>query len=108
MAGKSSPVTSSDLGELRSKVTELVAKNAMAMVQNAIDAVNEEGQYQAIKFLFEMIGLYPAVADDESKVEDSLAGVLLQHLGLDTRTDKPKQPENLGKVIPYNDSGARV
>jgi hypothetical protein len=36
------------------------------MVQQAIDAVKEEGQYQAIKYLFDMIGLYPAAAQDES------------------------------------------
>ena len=52
------------------------------MVQHAIDAVNEEGQYQAIKYLLEMIGLYPASADDDSVTEDSLARTLLLHLGL--------------------------
>jgi len=38
-----------------------------------LDAVNEEGQYQAIKYLFEMIGSYPASADDDSVPEDSFA-----------------------------------
>jgi len=59
----------------------LVAKNAVAMVQNAIDAVNEQGQYQAIKYLFEMVGLYPAEGNDESEVQNSLAHTLLEHLG---------------------------
>lgn len=53
------------------QITDLVAHNAV--VQQAIDAVNEEGQYQAIKYLFEIIGLYPASAADECPVEDSLA-----------------------------------
>jgi hypothetical protein len=52
------------------------------MVQQAIDAVREEGQYQAIKYLFEMIGLYPAVAQEDSESQDSLAQVLLEQLGL--------------------------
>jgi hypothetical protein len=52
------------------------------MVQQAIDAVNEEGQYQAIKYLFEMIGLYPAAPGDESPLHDSLAKTLLRQLGL--------------------------
>jgi hypothetical protein len=59
-----------------------VAQNAVAMVQHAIDTVNEEGQYQAIKYRFEMVGLYPAQADDESPVEDSLVKTLLHQLGL--------------------------
>ena len=71
-----------DLSELRRKISELVARNAVPMVQQAIDAVREEGQYQAIKYLFEMIGLYPAVAQEDSESQDSLAQVLLEQLGL--------------------------
>lgn len=71
-----------DLSELRRKISELVARNAVPMVQQAIDAVREEGQYQAIKYLFEIIGLYPAVAQDDSESQDSLAQILLEQLGL--------------------------
>jgi hypothetical protein len=79
---KKASVPREDHSTLRRQITDLVAQNAVAMVQDAIDAVNEEGQYQAIKYLFEMIGLYPASAGDESAVEDSLAQTLLLHLGL--------------------------
>jgi hypothetical protein len=54
------------------------------MVQQAIDAVRDEGQYQAIKYLFEMIGLYPVIAEEDSESQDSLAQVLLEQLGLTT------------------------
>ena len=73
-----------ELSELRRKISELVARNAVPMVQQAIDAVREEGQYQAIKYLFEMIGLYPAIAEEDSESQDSLAQVLLEQLGLTT------------------------
>jgi len=76
------PGASLELGELRSKITELVAHNAIAMVQCAIDGVMEEGQYQAIKYLFEMVGIYPVVAGSTDEPEDTLAKVLLQHLGV--------------------------
>ena len=72
-----------DLSALRRRITELVARNAVAMVQQAIDAVKDEGQYQAIKYLFEMIGLYPAIADDDNEAQSSLAQTLLDQLGLD-------------------------
>jgi hypothetical protein len=81
-----------DLGALRVAITELVARNAVGMVQQAIDAVKEEGQYQAIKYLFEMIGLYPAVVQGESPVQESLAWTLLQQLGL-----REVAPEKDGK-----------
>lgn len=71
-----------ELAALRRKITELVAQNAVPMVQQAIDAVREDGQYQAMKFLFEMIGLYPASAEDENGGQDSLAEILLAQLGL--------------------------
>jgi len=71
-----------DLSALRLQVTELVARNAVSMVQQAIDAVKDEGQYQAIKYLFEMIGLYPATSSDDAPVQDSLAATLLRRLGL--------------------------
>jgi len=51
------------------------------MEQQAIDAVREDGQYQAIKYLFEMIGLYPAASQDESPMQESLARTLLDHCG---------------------------
>ena len=78
------PDTGADLAELRRKITGLGAQNAVAMVQRAIDSVNEEGQYQAIKYLFEMIGLYPAVANENNEPEDALAQILLRQLGAET------------------------
>lgn len=83
----SGPDNGADLAELRRKITGLVAQNAVAMVQRAIDSVNEEGQYQAIKYLFEMIGLYPAVANENQEPEDGLAQILLQQLGAKTRDE---------------------
>jgi hypothetical protein len=74
--------SATDLCALRLTIAELVARNAVGMVQQAIDAVKEEGQYQAIKYLFEMIGLYPATVQGESPVQESLAWTLLQQLGL--------------------------
>ena len=77
-----------DLSALRRRITDLVARNAVSMVQQAIDAVKEEGQYQAIKYLFEMIGLYPAATDDESEAQSSLTQTLLDHLGISGVTDQ--------------------
>jgi len=71
-----------ELSELRRKIIELVAQNAVPMVQQAIDAVREEGQYQAMKYLFEMVGLYPAVPQEDSESQESLAQLLLDRLGL--------------------------
>lgn len=80
-----------DLSALRGQITDLVSRNAVVMVQNAIDAVNEGGQYQAIKYLFEMIGLYPPSPDDGPEGESSLAAILLEQLGFEASPVKQRQ-----------------
>ena len=80
-----------DLSALRGQITDLVSRNAVVMVQNAIDAVNEGGQYQAIKYLFEMIGLYPPSPDDGPEGESSLAAILLEQLGFEASPAKQRQ-----------------
>jgi hypothetical protein len=77
------PDADATLPELRQRITDLVAHNAIAMVQCAIDAVKEEGQYQAIKYLFEMVGIYPANVGENDAPEDTLSKVLLRHLGVE-------------------------
>lgn len=85
------------LPELRQKITDLVARNAVAMVQCAIDGVMEEGQYQAIKYLFEMVGIYPAAAGEDGAPEDTLSKVLLRHLGIDE--NKSSEGSGAGREI---------
>ena len=77
---------SPDLATLRRQVKELIARNALVMVQHVIDSVNEDGQHQALKCLFEMIGLYPAPATRDEPGEPSLAATLLQQLGIHDST----------------------
>jgi hypothetical protein len=79
-----------ELSALRQEITALVSQNAVVMVQNAIDAVNEGGQYQAIKYLFEMIGLYPPSGDEYQPGESSLATILLEQLGIEDAASKAK------------------
>lgn len=87
------PGSEATLPELRQKITELVARNAVAMVQCAIDGVMEEGQYQAIKYLFEMVGIYPAVSGEGAAPEDTLSKVLLRQLGIE-ETGQERESES--------------
>ena len=89
--------TGADLSKLRRKISELVARNAVSMVQNAIDAVNEGGQYQAMKYLFEMIGLFPASVSEGPAEQDSLTGVLLEALGIHEVTKSPDAKKLTGR-----------
>jgi len=51
------------------------------MVEITIDQVGR-GHYLGMKYLFEMIGLYPATSMDEAPPQDSMTAVLLRRLGL--------------------------
>jgi hypothetical protein len=83
---------SHDFAALRRKITQLIAQNALPMVQQAIDSVREDGQFQAMKYLFEMVGLYPASAEDQTSPQDSLASTLLAELGLAGSPEGREEP----------------
>lgn len=92
-----------DLGEIRREIAELVGGRAVEMVETTIGEA-ESGHYAAMKYLFEIIGLYPATAQAEPSSPDSLAQTLLRRLGLaeDSGTetkvtkDYPRESEAMG------------
>ena len=92
-AGREAP----DLTEIRRQIADIVGNGAVGMVETAIDQVGK-GHYLGMKYLFEMIGLYPATSTNDAAEEDSLAAVLLRRLGL------PKAPIQEPGVT--KDSGA--
>ena len=70
-----------DLAEIRRQINDIVGHGAVGMVEATIDQVGK-GHYLGMKYLFEMIGLYPATSNEEAPTEDSLAAILLRRLGL--------------------------
>ncbi len=68
-----------DLAEIRRQITDLVGNGAVAMVEATMDEVGK-GHYLGMKYLFDMIGLYPATSPDDAPVEDSPAAILLRTL----------------------------
>ncbi len=74
-----------DLTSVRQQITSLVGTEAVGMVATTIEEV-DKGHYAAMKYLFEMVGLYPAAAPEEVAGENSLAKTLLRRLGLPEET----------------------
>jgi len=79
-----------DKETLRDQISKQIHASAQEMVGATIQQVND-GHYQAMKYLFEMIGLFPAPAMQDAQQEDSLAGMLLNRLGMgeETLTEEP-------------------
>jgi hypothetical protein len=69
-----------DLTSIRTEINRLVGNSAVEMVQNTINQVRD-GHYQALRFLFELVGLYPGDPATEAEDEgESLATTLLARL----------------------------
>lgn len=85
-----------DKDELRRQIDGLVMRCGLEMVQETINQVNE-GHYQALKYLFEMIGLYPDPAVSE-EADDSVALQLLKRFGLEPPKNTSTQPTAYRKI----------
>ncbi len=71
------------LATLREQITDKVTGHAAALVETTI-AEADKGHFAAMKYLFEMIGLYPVPSEEEPEVmgESVLAKTLIRRLGL--------------------------
>jgi len=81
IAAKSAAPGPIDPSALREEIKNLVCGGALRMVRTTIAQV-DKGHYQGMKYLFEIIGLFPTTAPQEAHQEDSLAGMLLSRLGM--------------------------
>jgi hypothetical protein len=79
-----------DLVEIRQQIASLVGNDAVGMVEVTMEEV-EKGHYLGMKYLFEMIGLYPAAGEDGVVVPDTMAAILLRRLGSRNRRRRSRQ-----------------
>jgi hypothetical protein len=70
-----------DLNKVREEIAQLVSKHAFEMVLGTIEEA-KNGHYAAMKFLFEMTGLYPASGVEKTEEDNGLARLLLARLGI--------------------------
>ena len=88
-----------DLEAVRKEITGLVGNEAVSMVETTMAEV-EKGHYAAMKFLFEMIGLYPATGKEEAGSGESIASRLIRRLGLPEDPRVETEVTNAGKPEP--------
>jgi hypothetical protein len=91
-----------DLAEIRERIANLVSEEAGRMVESAIEEAHQ-GHFGAMKYLFEIVGLYPAGDAEGGHAENSLAKTLLHRLGLpeepqlENQVTKDSEPSPTGK-----------
>jgi hypothetical protein len=85
-----------DLEAIRKEIAGIVGNEAVSMVEITMAEV-EKGHYAAMKFLFEMIGLYPATGQEEAMSGESIASRLIRRLGF---PEEPRQETEVTKAVP--------
>lgn len=70
-----------EISDVREKIIKIVENEATQMVKSTVAQVRN-GHYLAMKYLFEMAGLFPARAPAPAESEESLTKTLLLNLGL--------------------------
>lgn len=73
-----------DLDALRQKIANYVGSKGLEMVRTATDEAVKVGNLSSLKYLFEMIGLYPPTATESAQETDGddLARLLLKRLNV--------------------------
>jgi hypothetical protein len=91
-----------DAVTLRQEIEDLIKREAVPMVKSTIGEA-EDGHFAAMKYLFEMVGLFPGTVEPESEQDDSLAKILLQRLGMTDVTpgtsDSAKGISTIGDAV---------
>jgi hypothetical protein len=88
------PFKPANLHQVRQEIVQLVSEHACDMVLRTIQEA-KKGHHAAMKFLFEMTGLYPASSVEDNREGDGLAKLLLEQLGISPEPERDTVAESL-------------
>lgn len=92
-----SQAKNSEFSTVRRKINDLVAREAVEMAGGAVDAA-KDGQYAAMKCLFELVGLFPAAPESVEAPGEGLVERLLRKLEI----EEPPEVESVSGENPEN------
>ncbi|HEY1401913.1 MAG TPA: hypothetical protein VF953_10010 [Terriglobales bacterium] len=81
MAADSKAKTAEEIQKVRNSVTNMILSSSEEMAARVVQSVIEGGQVAALKYLWEMAGMFPFEAGENGE-RDSLAKILLARMGL--------------------------
>ena len=76
------PKKPDELQNARSRVTNVIVDASVDMTQRVVRSVNERGSVLALRFLWEIAGMFPASAAGGVEEQESVAKSLIEKLGL--------------------------
>jgi hypothetical protein len=72
-----------EMQKVRNNVTNVIVDGSLEMAARVIQSVTEGGQITALKYLWEVSGLFPSEAEADDGEPDSLAKILLDRMGIE-------------------------
>ncbi len=100
-----------NLGEVRERVRRVIAAQAEKMTSANIEEASK-GNLSPLKYLFEVLGLYPATAAEEPEAAESndLARVLLKRFNFPFQgpaDEEPSEPSTEVVAAPVGDDSVK-
>jgi hypothetical protein len=76
------PKNPDELQNARNRVTNVIVDASVDMTRRVVRSVNERGNVQALRFLWEIAGMFPPAATTGGDDQGSMAKSLIESLGL--------------------------
>jgi hypothetical protein len=76
------PKKPDELQNARNRVTNVIVDASVDMTQRVVRSVNERGSVLALRFLWEIAGMFPTSAGGGVEEQESVAKSLIEKLGL--------------------------
>jgi len=76
------PKNPEELQDARNRVLNVIVDSSVDMTKRVVRSVNEKGNVSALRFLWEVSGMFPTSASDDVEEQESVAKSLIENLGL--------------------------
>jgi hypothetical protein len=76
------PQSPEELQDARNRVINVIVNASVDMTKRVVRSVNEKGNVSALRFLWEIAGMFPTSASGNVEEQESVAKSLIEKLGL--------------------------
>jgi hypothetical protein len=76
------PKNPAELQDARNRIVNVIVNSSVDMTKQAVRSVNEKGNVSALRFLWEIAGMFPTSASGDVDEQGSVAKSLIEKLGL--------------------------
>jgi hypothetical protein len=76
------PQSPEELQDARNRVMNVIVNASVDMTKRVVRSVSEKGNVSALRFLWEIAGMFPSSASGDVEEQESVAKSLIEKLGL--------------------------